>query len=49
MCLPNTASTQELFNACVADGGANWDSSALVRVLEKLANYEIGQGRKDTL
>lgn len=45
--LPNTASTQELFNACIADGGANWDSSALVRVLEKLANHEIGQGRKD--
>ena len=42
MCLPNTASTQELFNACIADGGVNWDSSALVRVLEKLANHEIG-------
>jgi 2-hydroxy-3-oxopropionate reductase len=47
MCLPNTASTQELFNACIADGGANWDSSALVRVLEKLANHEIGKDRKD--
>lgn len=42
MCLPNTASTQELFNACIADGGVDWDSSALVRVLEKLANHEIG-------
>ncbi len=39
--LPNTAATQELFNACVAYGGAKWDSSAIVRVLEKLANHEI--------
>ena len=39
--LPNTAATQELFNACVAYGGAKWDSSALVQALEKLANYEI--------
>jgi 2-hydroxy-3-oxopropionate reductase len=46
MCLPNTASTQELFNACIADGGASWDSSALVRILEKLANHEIGKDRK---
>ena len=41
--LPNTASTQELFNACVAHGGAAWDHSALVRALEKMANFEIGQ------
>ncbi|MDN5935886.1 MAG: 2-hydroxy-3-oxopropionate reductase [Nitrosospira sp.] len=39
--LPNTAATQELFNACTAHGGAKWDSSAMVRVLEKLANHEI--------
>ena len=39
--LPNTAATQELFNACIAYGGAKWDSSAIVRVLEKLANHEI--------
>jgi 2-hydroxy-3-oxopropionate reductase len=41
--LPNTATAQELFNACVAHGGAAWDHSALVRALEKLANFEIGQ------
>ena len=41
--LPNTASTQELFNACVAHGGASWDHSGLVRALEKMANFEIGQ------
>ena len=41
--LPNTATAQELFNACAANGGAAWDHSALVRALEKLANFEIGQ------
>jgi len=41
--LPNTATCQELFTACVANGGAEWDHSGLVRALEKLANFEIGQ------
>ncbi|HXF66514.1 MAG TPA: 2-hydroxy-3-oxopropionate reductase [Burkholderiales bacterium] len=41
--LPNTATAQELFNACVADGGAKWDHSALVRALEKMANHEIAK------
>ena len=41
--LPNTATAQELFNACVAHGGESWDHSAMVRALEKLANFEIGQ------
>jgi len=40
--LPNTATTQELFNACAADGGARWDHSALVKALEKLANRTVG-------
>jgi 2-hydroxy-3-oxopropionate reductase len=40
--LPNTATAQELFNACVAHGGKAWDHSALVRALEIMANYEIG-------
>jgi 2-hydroxy-3-oxopropionate reductase len=40
--LPNTATTQELFNACAAAGGQGWDHSALVRSLEKLASFEIG-------
>ncbi|WP_418304115.1 2-hydroxy-3-oxopropionate reductase [Nitrosospira lacus] len=39
--LPNTAATQELFNACVAYDGAKLDSSALVQALERLANHEI--------
>src|SRR3954447_1992367 len=41
--LPNTATTQELFNSCAAHGGKAWDHSAMVRALEKLANFEIGQ------
>ncbi|HXE40474.1 MAG TPA: 2-hydroxy-3-oxopropionate reductase [Azonexus sp.] len=41
--LPNTANAQELFNACAAHGGKGWDHSAMVRALEKLANFEIGQ------
>jgi 2-hydroxy-3-oxopropionate reductase len=41
--LPNTATAQELFNACAAHGGAEWDHSAMVRALEKLANFEVGQ------
>ncbi|HRP98603.1 MAG TPA: NAD-binding protein, partial [Rhodocyclaceae bacterium] len=41
--LPNTATAQELFNACVAHGGEAWDHSGMVRALEKMANYEIGQ------
>ncbi len=41
--LPNTATAQELFNTCAAHGGAGWDHSALVRALEIMANFEIGQ------
>ncbi|MHB1373733.1 MAG: 2-hydroxy-3-oxopropionate reductase [Thauera sp.] len=41
--LPNTATAQELFNACAAHGGAKWDHSGMVRALEKMANFEIGQ------
>ncbi|MBE0584463.1 MAG: NAD-binding protein, partial [Desulfofustis sp.] len=39
--LPNTATAQELFNACSAHGGAGWDHSAMVRALELLACHEI--------
>jgi len=41
--LPNTATAQELFNACVGNGGAKWDHSAMVRALERLANHEVGK------
>ena len=41
--LPNTATAQELFNACAAHGGKAWDHSAMIKALEKLANFEVGQ------
>lgn len=41
--LPNTATAQELFNTCVAHDGASWDHSGMVRALEIMANFEIGQ------
>ena len=39
--LPNTATAQELFNACRANGGAAWDHSAMVKALEMLAKHDI--------
>ena len=39
--LPNTATAQELFNACSANGGSAWDHSAMVRALELLASHKI--------
>ena len=39
--LPNTATAQELFNACAANGGADWDHSALVRALELMAAHRV--------
>jgi len=41
--LPNTATAQELFNSCSAHGGKSWDHSAMVRALEMMANFEVGQ------
>src|SRR5215471_5287222 len=42
--LPNTATTQELFNAAAALGGKGWDHSGLVRVLEHLAGHPVARG-----
>ena len=42
LALPNTATAQELFNTCVAHGGAGWDHSAMVRALETMAGHEVG-------
>jgi 2-hydroxy-3-oxopropionate reductase len=39
--LPNTSTTQQLFNSCAANGGAKEDHSALVRALERMAGYEV--------
>ena len=41
--LPNTATAQELFNTCAAHDGGSWDHSAMVRALEIMANFAIGQ------
>ena len=41
--LPNTATAQELFNSCSAHGGKAWDHSAMVKALEIMADFEIGQ------
>lgn len=40
--LPNTASCQQLFNTCSALGGARWDHAGLVRALEHMASFAIG-------
>ena len=42
--LPNTATTQELFNAAAALGGKGWDHSGLVQVLEHLAQHKVAEG-----
>jgi 2-hydroxy-3-oxopropionate reductase len=39
--LPNTAHCQEMFNSSFAAGEGGLDDSALVKVLERMANHEI--------
>jgi 2-hydroxy-3-oxopropionate reductase len=46
LALPNTATAQELFNACAANGHAKLDHSAMVKALELMAGFEIGQPAK---
>ena len=41
--LPNTATAQELFNTCVANGGAKWDHSGMVKALEIMANHPVAK------
>ncbi|NJM29616.1 MAG: 2-hydroxy-3-oxopropionate reductase [Rhizobiales bacterium] len=41
--LPNTATAQELFNACAANGHGKLDHSAMVKALELMAAFEVGQ------
>ncbi|RWA56302.1 2-hydroxy-3-oxopropionate reductase [Cupriavidus sp. UYMSc13B] len=40
--LPSTASCQQLFNVCSGLGGAGWDHSGLVRAIEHLSSFAIG-------
>jgi 2-hydroxy-3-oxopropionate reductase len=44
--LPNTATCQELFNACVANGLGKSDHSAMVRAIELLANFAINDSNQ---
>lgn len=39
--LPNTAATQELMNACAANGLSKMDHSALCRAIEIMSNHQI--------
>lgn len=41
MSLPNTATTQELFNSCIAHGGGAWDHSGIVRALEIMSDHQV--------
>lgn len=45
MALPNTATAQQMFGSCVAQGGARWDHSALVRAIELMAGCQVGLER----
>ncbi|WP_424830135.1 2-hydroxy-3-oxopropionate reductase [Ruegeria sp.] len=42
--LPNTATAQELFNSCAANGGAQDDHSGMVKALERMANHPVAEG-----
>ncbi|WP_454056241.1 2-hydroxy-3-oxopropionate reductase [Cupriavidus sp. Marseille-Q8015] len=44
--LPNTATAQELFNACAANGFGKADHSALCRAIEIMSNHEIAKTPK---
>lgn len=39
--LPNTVTAQKLLNSCIVQGDAEFDSSIMIRALEKLANHKI--------
>ncbi|MBH68538.1 MAG: 2-hydroxy-3-oxopropionate reductase [Rhodospirillaceae bacterium] len=42
--LPNTATTQELFNSCSANGDNGLDHSGMVTALERMSNKKVGNG-----
>lgn len=42
--LPNTATAQQLFGACAAQGAADRDHAALVTALETLAHHKVAKG-----
>ena len=46
--LPNTAAVQQMFNACIAHGGAKLDSAAMIQVLENLSNHKINDSAQNS-
>lgn len=43
LALPGTANAQQLFQACAAQGGSDWDHAGILRALEALSDHEVGQ------
>ena len=43
--LPGAAGFQQLLSSCVAQGGAEWDHSAVVKVIEMLSKHSINQSK----
>ncbi|TCK43363.1 2-hydroxy-3-oxopropionate reductase [Paraburkholderia sp. BL8N3] len=43
LALPHTASAQQLFSVCAANGGKAWDHSGLVRALEIMSNFKVAE------
>ena len=41
--LPNTATAQELFNSCSAQGDGGDDHSGMIKALERMANHPIAE------
>ncbi|MCW5719374.1 MAG: 2-hydroxy-3-oxopropionate reductase [Bauldia sp.] len=41
LALPSTANAAQLFNACAAAGGSQWDHSAMVKALEMLGGHKV--------
>lgn len=39
--LPGAALFQQLLSSCIAQGGSEWDHSAVIKVIEQLANHSI--------
>jgi 2-hydroxy-3-oxopropionate reductase len=46
LALPHTASAQQLFSVCEANGGKAWDHSAMVRALELMAGFQLAPDRE---
>lgn len=45
--LPGAAIFQQLLSSCIAQGGADWDHSAVIKPIEQLANHSIRADKVD--